>query len=36
MGLDPHRRRQPSKWDVVYVASALLVCAAIVAWAFLG
>ena len=26
MGLDPHRRRQTSKWDVVYVASALVVC----------
>jgi hypothetical protein len=36
MGLDPTRRHQTSVWDYVFVASALVVCAAIVAWAFLA
>jgi hypothetical protein len=36
MGLDPTRKHATTRWDYVYVASALVVCAAIVVWAFLG
>jgi hypothetical protein len=36
MGFNPHRRTRRSPFDYVLVAAALLVCAALVAWALLG
>lgn len=36
MGFDPNRRRVPRRTDVVFVAAALVVAVALVAWALLG
>jgi len=36
MGLNPHQQHRRSNWDYVLVASAILVAALLVAWAFLG
>jgi hypothetical protein len=36
MGFNPHRRRVVRRTDAWFVASAVLVCAGLVAWAFLG
>lgn len=36
MGFNPHRQTRRSPLDYVLVAAALLVCVALVAWAFLG
>ena len=36
MGLNPFRQQRRSNADYVMVAAALVVCAALVVWAFLG
>lgn len=36
MGFNPHRQHKRSSADYVMVAAAVLVCCALVAWAFLG
>jgi hypothetical protein len=36
MGFNPHRQHRRSPLDYVMVAAALLVCLALVVWAFLG
>jgi hypothetical protein len=36
MGFDPTRKHRRTRADYVYVAAGLLVCAALLAWAFLG
>jgi hypothetical protein len=36
MGFNPHRTQRRSLWDYVFVASAILASAALVAWALLG
>ncbi len=36
MGFDPTRKHRTSRFDYLFVASALVVVAALVAWAFLG
>jgi hypothetical protein len=36
MGFDPNRRRVPRRTDAVFVAAALVVSVALVAWALLG
>jgi hypothetical protein len=36
MGFNPHRTQRRSPWDYVFVASALLIAAALVIWAMLG
>jgi hypothetical protein len=36
MGFDPHRKHRRSNVDYVLVAAAVLVCVALVVWAFLG
>ena len=36
MGFNPHRKQQRSPADYVMVIGALIVCAALLAWAFLG
>ena len=36
MGFNPHRVRQRSVWDYVFVASAFVACAVVLAWAMLG
>jgi len=36
MGMDPFRRHRNSTADYVMVASAVVVCVALLLWAFLG
>jgi len=36
MGFNPHRKTRRSPLDYVMVGAALVVCALLVAWAFLG
>jgi len=36
MGFNPHRQTRRGPADYVLVAAALLVCAALLVWAFLG
>jgi len=36
MGFDPNRRRVPRRTDALFVAAALAVALALVAWALLG
>ncbi len=36
MGFNPHRTQRRSPWDYVFVASGLLVAAALVLWAVFG
>ena len=36
MGFNPHRQHRRSPADYVMVAAAFVVCAALLAWAFLG
>jgi len=36
VGFNPHRTRRRSVWDFVFVASALIAAAALLAWALLG
>jgi hypothetical protein len=36
MGFDPNRRRVPRRTDALFVAAALVVAVALVAWALLG
>jgi hypothetical protein len=36
MGFDPHRKHRTKPADYVFVAAALLIAAAFVAWAFLA
>jgi hypothetical protein len=36
MGFDPNRRRVARRTDAVFVAAALVVAVALVAWALLG
>jgi hypothetical protein len=36
MGFDPNRRRVPRRTDTLFVAAALLVAVALVAWALVG
>jgi hypothetical protein len=36
MGLNPFRQQRRSPADIAMVAGALVVCALLVAWAFLG
>ena len=36
MGFDPNRKHQRSTFDYFFVAGAIIVCIALVAWAFLG
>ena len=36
MGFDPTRRRVQRRTDAVFVAAAIVVAAALVAWGFLG
>jgi hypothetical protein len=36
MGFNPHRVQRRSRWDYVFVAAAIVVCALVVAWAALG
>lgn len=36
MGFNPHRTHRRSAWDYVFVASALVVAAGLLAWAVLG
>ncbi len=36
MGFDPHRPQRRSNWDYLFVASAIVVSAALVLWAVLG
>lgn len=36
VGLNPFRQHRRSTFDYLLVAAALVVCAALVAWAFLG
>jgi hypothetical protein len=36
MGFNPHRTQRRSSWDYFFVASALLIAAALVIWAMLG
>ncbi len=36
MGFNPHRRYKRTAADYAMVAAAFVVCAALVAWAFLG
>jgi len=36
MGFNPHRAQRRSYWDYLFVASALIACAAVVVWAALG
>jgi hypothetical protein len=36
VGLNPFRQRRRSAADILLVAGALVVCAVLVAWAFLG
>jgi hypothetical protein len=36
MGFDPQRRRVKRRTDIVYVATAIAVSLALVAWAFAG
>ena len=36
VGFDPQRKHQRSNFDYWYVGAALVLCAALVLWAFLG
>lgn len=36
MGFNPHRRRVARRSDLLFVAAAVLLAAALLAWAFLG
>jgi hypothetical protein len=36
MGFNPHRQHRRSNADYVLVAAAVVVCALLLAWAFLG
>lgn len=36
MGFNSERQHRRSPWDIVFVASALIVAAALVTWALLG
>ncbi|CAB4710620.1 unannotated protein [freshwater metagenome] len=36
MGFNPHQKTRKSAWDYLFVASALLVAAGLLVWAFLG
>lgn len=36
MGFNPERQHRRSPWDIVFVASALVVAAGLVAWALFG
>ena len=36
MGFNPERQHRRSPWDIVFVASALVVAAGLVIWALLG
>lgn len=36
MGFNPERQHRRSGWDILFVGAALVVAAALVAWAFLG
>jgi hypothetical protein len=36
MGFNPHRVQRRSSWDYVFVGAAILVCAGLLVWAFVG
>jgi hypothetical protein len=36
VGFNPHRTQRRSPWDYVFVASAFLVAAGLLVWAFVG
>lgn len=36
MGFNPHRKARRSRWDYVFVAAAVVVAAALIAWGLFG